>query len=266
MLLQRIATGALLIAGVLAVLFWAPAWLFFVALLPFGLLALWEYLELVARTGSAPPRWPVYAVAVALWAVALRSPGNLMPVVVGGCLLLFLSALGRRQPPAEILPASAAAVFALLYIGVPFAFVLDLYSWHGRQVVLYLFLLVWVGDTAAYLVGRAVGRHKLAPVLSPGKTVEGTAASLLATVGVGCWLLQKWFGVGAAHALLLPIIVNLAAQAGDLAESALKRSAGVKDSSHLLPGHGGVLDRVDSLLFAAPALWYYWKFLIRGSF
>jgi len=266
--LKRVLTGALLIGFVLAVLLWAPTWLFFLALLPFGWLALWEYLELVARTGSAPPRWPVYVVGAGVWAVAAWFPAQLMPAIIGGALLLFMSALGRRQGAAGFLPASAAAAFALLYIGVPFAFLLDLFGWYwrGHLVVLYLLLLVWVGDTAAYFVGRALGRNKLAPVLSPGKTVEGTAASLVATVAVGYWLLPKWFGVGAAHALLLPIIVNVAAQAGDLAESALKRSAGVKDSSTLLPGHGGMLDRIDSLLFAAPALWYYWKFVIRGGF
>jgi phosphatidate cytidylyltransferase len=266
MLLKRILTGAALIAVALAALLWAPVWLFFLLLVPFGLLALWEYLELVARTGSAPPRWPVYAVALGVWAVAAWFPQHLMPAVIGGVLLLLLSALGRRQATAEILPASAASAFALLYIGVPFAFLLDLFAWHGYRIVLCLFLLVWAGDTAAYFVGRALGRHKLAPVLSPGKTVEGTAASLAATVALGYWLLPAWFGVGAAHAFLLPVIVNVAAQLGDLAESALKRSAGVKDSSTLLPGHGGVLDRVDSLLFAAPALWYYWNLLVRGSF
>ena len=266
MLLKRILTGAALIAAVLAALFWAPAWLFFLVLVPFGLLALWEYLELVARTGSTPARWPVYAAALGVWAVAAWFPRHLMPAVIGGVLVLLLSALGRRQATAEILPASAASAFALLYIGVPFAFLLDLFAGHGYRIVLCLFLLVWVGDSAAYFVGRALGRHKLAPVLSPGKTVEGTAASLAATVAVGYWLLPAWFGLNAAHAFLLPVIVNVAAQLGDLAESALKRSAGVKDSSTLLPGHGGVLDRVDSLLFAAPALWYYWNLLVRGSF
>jgi len=171
MLLQRILTGAVLIAVVLLVLFWGPPWVFFLAMAPFGLLALWEYLELVARTGSAPPRWPVYAAALGVWAVAAWFPRHLMPAVIGGVLVLFLSALGRRQA-AEVLPASAASAFALLYIGVPFAFLLDLFAWHGYRIVLCLFLLVWAGDTAAYFVGRALGRHKLAPVLSPGKTVD----------------------------------------------------------------------------------------------
>lgn len=265
MLLKRILTAAVLIALVLGLLLWAPAWLFFLGLMPFGLLTLCEYLELAARAGSLPRRWPVYLVAVALWVVAAWFPGHLLGAVIGGGLLLFLSALWGQEGTADILPGAAAAVFALLYVGVPFGLLLDLRAGRdGTRALLYLLLLVWAGDTAAYFVGRTLGRHKLAPVLSPGKTVEGTVASLLATVGVGFWLLRAWFGP--AHALLLPVVVNVAAQFGDLAESALKRSAGVKDSSSLLPGHGGMLDRVDSLLVAVPALWYYWKLLIRGVF
>jgi phosphatidate cytidylyltransferase len=135
-------------------------------------------------------------------------------------------------------------------------------------VLLYGLILVWVGDSAAYFGGRALGRHQLAPTLSPGKTWEGTVISLLVTVGFGFWLFCTWFDAAGAHVLhaaLLPLVVNLAAQLGDLAESALKRGAGVKDSSNLLPGHGGFLDRADALLFALPALWYYWQLVLGGG-
>ncbi len=267
MLGKRILTGALLVGFVLAALFWAPRWLFFLLVLPFGLLAVWEYLELAARANTVPPRWPIYAVSLALWAVAAWQPAHLLPALIAGGLLLFVSAVWGSRGVADILPAAGVSIFALLVLAVPFALLFELRGGtNGQWIIFYLLLLVWVGDTAAYLGGRAVGRRRLAPRLSPGKTLEGTLASLVAAVAVGYWLFPRWFDFPSWHGLLLALIVNLAAQCGDLAESALKRSAGVKDSSALLPGHGGVLDRVDSLLFALPALWYYWKLLTRGGF
>jgi phosphatidate cytidylyltransferase len=134
--------------------------------------------------------------------------------------------------------------------------------------VLFLLCVVWAGDTVAMYVGRSLGRHKLAPRLSPGKTWEGAvgslAGSLLVTAGlialanqlVRREILILAYPGPAWTWLLLAVLVNIAAQAGDLAESALKRSAGVKDSGTLLPGHGGILDRIDALLIAAPVLWY----------
>jgi phosphatidate cytidylyltransferase len=140
---------------------------------------------------------------------------------------------------------------------------------NGPSLVAFLLCAVWAGDTAAYYVGRAWGRHKMAPTLSPNKTWEGAigsmAGSLLSTgilLGLS-QLLQMWDVGWLSYSggrwwywLGLTVVVNVAAQVGDLAESALKRSAGVKDSGSLLPGHGGVLDRIDALLLAAPALWY----------
>jgi phosphatidate cytidylyltransferase len=129
--------------------------------------------------------------------------------------------------------------------------------------------VVWAGDIAALYIGRPFGRHKLAPTLSPNKTWEGAIASIAGSLLVAGGLLElssylaRWNSVALSYAddvwwywLILAVIVNIAAQVGDLAESALKRSAGVKDSGTLLPGHGGVLDRIDALLLAAPALWY----------
>jgi phosphatidate cytidylyltransferase len=125
-----------------------------------------------------------------------------------------------------------------------------------RQAILLLFAIIWVGDSAAYYGGRAMGRHLLAPRVSPKKTVEGAVAGLLGSVIVGViggkWALdQEW-----TRLIVLSGLTAVAGQVGDLAESVLKRSAGVKDSSSILPGHGGILDRLDSLFFAAPV--FYW--------
>jgi phosphatidate cytidylyltransferase len=132
----------------------------------------------------------------------------------------------------------------------------------GRDLLLFTVLTVWITDTGAYAVGRAIGRHKLAPAISPGKTIEGTAGSL-ATGFIAVFALDAIIGLGfatldlVALGLILPPVIG----AGDLAESALKRALAVKDSSGLVPGHGGIADRLDSLLFAAPAVYYYVKWV-----
>jgi phosphatidate cytidylyltransferase len=152
-------------------------------------------------------------------------------------------------------------------------------QWAGAFYLLYLLLVVWAGDVFAYFVGKSVGRHLMAPRISPKKTWEGAAASVLASMAVGyllfhyaqpissvllrAGLIQRRDGLfgleqpGIIPVLLLTIVLNIAAQLGDLVESLIKRGAGVKDSGALLPGHGGMLDRIDALLFAAPVLWYY---------
>jgi phosphatidate cytidylyltransferase len=134
----------------------------------------------------------------------------------------------------------------------------------GQVLVLYVLILTWVGDTAAYYVGRSMGRHRLAPRVSPGKTWEGTVASLLASMALGYFALNHFFpSVPLWLNLFTALLVNVAGQLGDLAESALKRGAGVKDSGGLLPGHGGMLDRVDALLFAIPVMWYDVEILLH---
>lgn len=269
-MLTRVLTALVLIPVVLALVLWAPGWLFLLGVLPIALLGLWEYLELMGRVGTAPARLPLYLVGLAVWLIAAFRPVHLLAAVVVGSLVLFVAALRRKGLPAEIPAATTASVFGLLYVAIPFALVFELRGGpDGRWVLLYLLVLVWAGDTAAYFGGRALGRHKLAPTLSPGKTWEGTLISLAVAVAFGFWLFRQWFdplGFRTEHGLLLPLVVNLAGQVGDLAESALKRAAGLKDSSTLIPGHGGVLDRVDALLFAVPALWYYWQLLTRGGF
>ncbi len=265
--LKRILTAAVLIPLVVALVLWAPRWLFLLAVLPFVWLALWEYLELAGRTGPVPTRWTVYLLSLGLLLAAWLTPSQLLAVLVGAVLVVLAVELFRRPALVELLPAASAGLFGLFYTAVPFALMIALReSRQGPRIILYALLLIWVGDTAAYFAGRAVGRHKLAPKISPGKTVEGSVASLVATLGIGFWLFRLWFpSLAVVHAILLPLSVNLLAQMGDLAESALKRGAGVKDSSTVLPGHGGILDRIDSLLFALPGVWYYWSWLLLGG-
>jgi phosphatidate cytidylyltransferase len=163
----------------------------------------------------------------------------------------------RGTPDVE---RAANTLLAVMYVGwlLGFGILLHHTSPLGDELVLFVVGVTWVGETAAYLVGSTLGRHKLAPIVSPRKTVEGALAQVVASMLTGAalagWLLPACGpGVGVGAGALLGVV----GQFGDLAESAVKRSAGTKDTGGLIPGHGGVLDRIDSLLFNFPAFYYF---------
>jgi len=169
----------------------------------------------------------------------------------------------------RVLPDSAQGVFGLVYVAYPLTLIPMIWNREqgdGKQLLIFLMVCVWVGDSAALYVGKSLGRHKLSH-LSPNKTWEGSiasvAGSILAAIGIA-YLGNALYARGNTvlhiveplwQTIILAVIINIAAQLGDLLESAIKRGAGVKDSGTLLPGHGGFLDRIDALLLAAPALW-----------
>ena len=273
-LMKRVVTALILIPLVLVLVFIGPGWLFTLAVAAVAALAAWEFLGLAEKAGATPPRIAVVLAVLALFASNLKWPIQ-NPATLGmfGILSLGLLVYCTFFRPVEQLMADASAsIFCLIYIGFTLLVLPALrenQEGNGPSLVTFLLCAVWAGDTAAHYVGRAWGRHKLAPTLSPNKTWEGTLASVggsllstLVLLGLA-QLLQRWDVGGLSYAggslwywLCLAVVVNVAAQVGDLAESALKRSAGVKDSGSLLPGHGGVLDRIDALLLAAPVLWY----------
>lgn len=278
--MKRIITALILIPVVLILVFLGPwwQWLFTMAVATVAALAAWEFLGMAENAGAQPPRIAVLVAILALFAGYFEWPGQ--TAAIFGILSLALLVYCTFFRPIEKLMADASSsIFCLLYIGFTLLALPALREnpeGNGPSLLAFLLCVVWAGDTAALYVGRALGRHKMARTLSPNKTWEGAlgsvAGSLLAAgllLGLS-HLLQMWDTAGLSYPesvqywLTLAVVVNVAAQAGDLAESALKRSAGVKDSGSLLPGHGGVLDRIDALLFAAPVLWY--AQLIRLSF
>jgi phosphatidate cytidylyltransferase len=259
---------------VLALVFLGPNWLFTLAVAGVALLAAWEYLSLAERGGANPPRIALLVAILGLF-VAIVCAENFewlhqTEAVFGILSLGLLVYCTFFKPVEEMMAAAATAVFGLLYVGSTLSAVpLLREQTNGPSLVTFLFCAVWAGDIVALYVGRSLGRHKLAPQLSPNKTWEGALGSVLGSLiatmgllGLAHLLATKWNLVWLSYPedtwywLGLAILVNVAAQVGDLAESALKRSAGVKDSGTLIPGHGGVLDRIDALLLAAPVLWY----------
>jgi phosphatidate cytidylyltransferase len=274
--MARILTAAVLIPLVILLLFLAPFWLVTVATAAVAMLACWEYLGLADASGARTPRWLVLAAVAALFAIDFFRPEMLMAGFSALAFLLFV-AIAFRSPLERVLLDTSSSVFGLLYIG--FALVTIPLIWaqeHGPSLLLLLFCVVWAGDSVALYVGRSLGRRKLAPRLSPGKTWAGSVGSVAGSliVTVLLVLLAQWmvrhnlmglsYEGGWLHWLVLAVVLNVAAQVGDLVESALKRGAKVKDSGSLLPGHGGMLDRIDALLLAAPVLWY--AQLVQQSF
>jgi len=251
--MNRIITAAIGVPATVLLTLYAPNWLFALAIAAAGAGCLEELMRLGAtRLDSRPGRWVLLLGA----GVTLSFVGG-APMVLTGltfAVLIAATVTSFSSSLQEALPKAALATMGILYCGFLPGFLLLL----SRQMVIVLLGILWIGDTAALYGGRFMGRHLLAPSLSPRKTVEGAFAGLIASIvaGVilGVWLTDE----GSGSLIVASIISASAGQLGDLAESALKRSAGVKDSSSLLPGHGGMLDRLDGLLFAAPV--YYWFF------
>jgi phosphatidate cytidylyltransferase len=230
----------------------------------------WEYLGLAKALGADPPRIAVVVAILALFGASYQWPDQ-VATILGILSLLLLLYCTFLSPIQRMLPDASSSVFGLLYTGFTLISLPALRQQsNGPSLVVFLLCVVWAGDIAALYVGRAFGRHKLAPSISPNKSWEGSAASVLGSVAVAGGLLALADYLGSHfntfvlsfadetvwYWLVLAAFLNVVAQVGDLAESALKRSAGVKDSGTILPGHGGVLDRIDALLLAAPALWY----------
>jgi phosphatidate cytidylyltransferase len=210
----------------------------------------------------------VLVALLALFAVNFQWPDRTAAIfgILSLALLVYCTFL---RPVEQVMGDASTSIFCLLYVGFTLIALPTLHAEaDGPSLVAFLLCVVWAGDTAAYYVGRAWGRRKLAPRLSPNKTWEGAIGSVAGSVLMAggllglAELLEQWDSAKLFYPgdywywLVLAVVVNVAAQVGDLAESALKRSAGVKDSGSLLPGHGGVLDRIDALLLAAPVLWY----------
>ena len=281
--MKRILTALVLIPIVLVLVFLGPRWqwLFTLAVATVAALAGWEYMALSRRCGANPPRIATMVALLALFAVDFEWP-DLTPALFGILGLGLLVYCTFFKPVEETIADASASIFCLLYTGLTLIALPALREQaNGPSLLVFLLFVVWAGDTAAYYAGRAWGRHKMAPSLSPGKTWEVAIASVAGSVVVAAVLVSlatvmqepsnsaiiSWLERAFPSAVLsypddfwywvgLAAVINVAGQVGDLAESALKRSARVKDSGNLLPGHGGVLDRIDALLLAGPVLWY----------
>ncbi|HEV3215987.1 MAG TPA: phosphatidate cytidylyltransferase [Vicinamibacterales bacterium] len=262
--MTRLFSGAVLLGGVvLALWFLPPLYLVGIAVVV-ALLAFREYAGIAARTGATVSK-PAAGMATALSCIAVGVPGLPVEVAMVGTTLglsaVVLAAAAAGRQSGEALQNAAVSAFAPLYLGLPLGMLAATRWTLGREAVLLLILTVVISDSVQYYSGRLFGRHLLAPVVSPKKTVEGALGGFIGgalAVGViGHWWLPF---VALPWRLGLGLAIVAVGIVGDLFESLLKRSAGVKDASALIPGHGGVLDRIDALLFAAPVFYVFVRY------
>src|SRR5271157_5920019 len=297
-MIKRVATAVVLIPLVLLLVLKAPLYVMAIVAAAVALLAIAEFLKLTTHYAVQPLGPATYAFVALFFVFVIIASTNRTPLVETTAILygltlaavlapfVFLTVAMQRADLASGYPAAAASAFAFVYIAIPMALLVAIREQPAGAIwTIYTLLAVWAGDIFAYFVGKSLGRHRMSPAISPKKTWEGAAASIAASVIVGTLWMQHAPGISSAllraglierrdgmfgleqpqlwPVILLSALVNIAAQLGDLVESLIKRGAGAKDSGTILPGHGGMLDRIDAMLFAVPVVWAYgaWRML-----
>jgi phosphatidate cytidylyltransferase len=267
--LTRIATGLFITGGWLALLFYGPFWLFWLTFLLLGALALNEYFNMTLA--GSRRRDKITGTILGLLPLIAAYAGKPEAVSAGLFLALFFlivyiltrySAVSSETTRLNAFSLMMRLGFGIFYVGFSFShFTLLLTLQEGQHLLILLTVITVFSDSFAYYIGRMLGRHKMAPAISPGKTIEGLCGGLVGSI-LGAIIVGLWFfpAYSLIKISILTFILSLIGVMGDLTESMIKRTMGVKDSGNILPGHGGVLDRLDSLMIAAPVLFYMLHF------
>jgi phosphatidate cytidylyltransferase len=264
----RELTALVAAAPAIWIIGWSPELVFDATVSACALLALYELLVLGRKKGfHVPVVLCLLVAAFILVAFVLESISVEMGVFVA-LLAIPASYVFMQGSLDDALPSSAIAVMATLYIGMLGGSMIRLrgdFPGDGPKLIFFLLLVVWLGDAGAYYIGKTFGRHQLSPRISPKKTVEGLIGGILTSVITAVVIHFTFFpNFPLLHAIIAGVILSFSGVIGDLAESMWKRSADVKDSGTLIPGHGGFLDRFDSIFFTAPILYTYWHILKHG--
>lgn len=266
--MKRILTAVLLLPVFIFVVVHENPWFFTLFLAAVAVLTVNEIFDIAEATGFKPFRklgliLTLTFLASAVWPDDLHQEW----IIALALFLLSLATLRKGVRLEDALGAAASTFFAVFLVGFLLGYLVALKSTdpeRGKDLIFLLTVIVWAGDTSAYYVGKTFGKHKLAPRLSPKKTREGSlayvAGSLVAAAIASVTFIHRIQGM---HVVALGLIISVVGQIGDLCESAVKRGGDVKDSSSILPGHGGMFDRLDSLLFNAPVMYYYHQVLLQ---
>lgn len=246
---------------------WSHEYVFDATIALIAVLAMYEFLALGKHKGYEMPVVLCIAIMLIIISAFVLEQLSVELGMFAALLLIPASYVFSKKPLEDSLPSSAIAVLATTYVGMLGGSLIRLRNDfpEGWKLVFFLLLVVWLGDSGAYYVGKKFGRHKLSPRISPKKTVEGLAGGITASIIAAIVIHFTFFpNFPLLHAIIAGTILSFSGVIGDLAESMWKRSAAVKDSGTLIPGHGGFLDRFDSILFTAPILYCYWTLIVHG--
>ncbi len=263
----REITALVAAPAIIWVIGWGHEYVFDATIAIVAVLAMYEFLDLGRHKGYDMPIPLCIVIMLIIMAAFILEGLSVEFGMFAALLLIPASYVFGKRPLEDSLPSSAIALLGTTYVGLLSGSLIRLRHDfpEGSKLVYFLLLVVWLGDSGAYYVGKTFGKHKLSPRISPKKTVEGlfggVAASIITAVTIHFTFFPEF---PLLHAIIAGVILSFAGVVGDLAESMWKRSASVKDSGTLIPGHGGFLDRFDSILFTAPILYFYWTLIVHG--
>lgn len=263
----REITAAVLVPLAVWLVGWGHQYVFNGAVALIALLALHEFLVLGRKKGYQIPVMLCMVITLVIIAAFVLDDLSVEIGMFTTLLAIPASYVFSKRDVEESLPASAVAVMGTMYVGMLAGCLIRLRNdfVEGPKLVFFLLLVVWIGDAGAYYVGKRFGKRKLSPLISPKKTVEGLIGGITTSIICAIVISLTFFReFPLVHAIVVGAVLSVAGVIGDLAESMWKRSAAVKDSGTLIPGHGGFLDRFDSILFTAPILYVYWAFTRHG--
>lgn len=280
-ILPRFITAVVALPLLVSLIAFAPHWGFFLFILVAATISIWEFCGILMATGDGSVEHPSGRVMTVVMGLLLMSvfyfaEAYFIPALTGVTLVVFLFYLFVYKEISKVTHYIGTSLTAVLYGGVLFTFI-PLLGRDGGDAgwmwIIMLLTLIWSSDTGAYFAGTFLGKHKLYPSVSPNKSIEGAVGGLAATIAFAFlanaifshFFPDAWTSLGAVQILVLAIPANILGQTGDLAESLLKRAHKVKDSGTIIYGHGGILDRIDALFFAAPWVYYFLLYGVHTS-
>jgi phosphatidate cytidylyltransferase len=273
--MKRILTAVIVLPFLIVSILFASFWWVFVLLAAAAMvLGLWEFYLLAKKLQLKPDPGAGFLAGATIITISLQNDPAVTLLLVQFVIIVLtagtlIAATVRGAPFDKMIASAGATILGVLYIPLLGSHLVSLRTGFNQllsaHLLSFFFLVLMGGDTGAYYVGRALGKHKLAPSISPGKTWEGAVGGLVAALAMAT-LAHFWFfrELPLKYTLPLAALMTVVGIFGDLAESALKRGAGAKDAANILPGHGGILDRLDSLLFNAPLIYYFARFYFQS--
>ena len=263
--MTRIISSIVSLPILLAIIYFGTPFHFFL-LLEFAIfIGLYEFYRMIEKGGLGCYKWAGIILGILLSAAIFKGT-YINLVIAASVILLFIIRIFEGNTSDNTFSYVSNTIFGIVYVSFLMSYlgVIRASGDNGRELIFFVLLITWMGDTTAYYGGKGFGKHKLAPAISPKKTVEGAIIGLIGSI-VGAIIAKSWFlDISILNAIAAGILIGVFGQFGDLSESIIKRNLQVKDSGGIIPGHGGILDRVDSLLFSAPVFYYYYRFIVNN--